>query len=66
MERGIFLVYFPGGPIENVIVEALGRESAKIQAKIILPGNPDHFVVSPITLQSSRTVFLLGGRATGT
>lgn len=56
----IFLVYYPSGQVVNVIVVAKDQEDAKRQARIILGGNEDHYVVEPIT-NDHRTVFLLGG-----
>lgn len=58
----VFLVYNPGQHIENVIVEARTREYAKSHASHILGGDPDKYVVDPITKAGSRTVFLLGGK----
>lgn len=59
MERIIFIVSRPGQIIENVIVAARDRDFAKSHASHILGGNPDHYVVDPITKHGSRTVFLL-------
>jgi hypothetical protein len=58
----VFLVYNPGQFIENVIVEARNREYAKSHASHILGGDPEKYIVEPITKSGSRTVFLLGGR----
>lgn len=58
----VFLVHKPGQYIENVIVEARNRDFAKSHASHILGGDPDTYVVDPITKNGSRTVFLLGGR----
>ena len=60
-EKIIFLVHRPGQYIENVIVDARDREFAKSHASHILGGDPDKYVVEPITRPGSRTVFLLGG-----
>lgn len=62
MDGIVFIVYSPGGDIENVILVASDREAAKRDASRILHGNPDNYVVDPITQRSSRTVFLLAAR----
>lgn len=59
----VFLVHRPGQYIENVIVEARDREYAKSYASHILGGDPDEYVVDPITKNGSKTVFLIGGRS---
>ena len=61
-DYAVFLVYNPGQFIENVIVEAKTREYAKSHASHILGGDPDKYIVDPITNVGSRTVFLLGGK----
>jgi hypothetical protein len=61
MDYIVFLVHQPGRYVENVIVEATSRDFAKSHASHILGGDPDQYVVDPITKNGSRTVFLLGG-----
>lgn len=62
----IFLVAFPKDPNKvrlvekNVIVEATDREYAKGYASIILGGDPDYYIVTPLTERGDRTIFLLG------
>ena len=48
--------------IRNVILIAEGREEAKRMAQPILKGNPDGYIVDPITQRVSETVFLLVAR----
>jgi hypothetical protein len=60
-DRSIFIVSRPGQLIENVIVDATNQEFAKSHASHILGGDPDKYIVDPITHHASRTVFLLGG-----
>jgi hypothetical protein len=55
----IFLVYYPSGRVENVILAAKTREDAKDQAFHILGGNKDHYIVDPIVTNGHRTVFVL-------
>jgi len=60
----VFLVARPDMPPQlskNVIVEASDREFAKSYAALILGGDPDYYVVTPITKREDRTIFLLGG-----
>lgn len=58
-EKTVFIVSRPGQFIENVIVPATTREYAKSHASHILGGNPDDYIVDPITKHGARTVFLL-------
>ncbi len=46
--------------LKNVIVEASNREFAKSYSSLILGGDPDLYVVTPITKREDRTIFLLG------
>ena len=63
MDTIIFIVSRPDHSlVENVIVPAKDREEAKQAAHNILLGNPDHYVVDPITKHGSRTVVLLATR----
>jgi len=61
METTVFLVSRPGAFIPNVIVEAVSREFAKSHASYVLGGNPDEYVVNPVTKAGERTLFLVGG-----
>lgn len=55
----VWLVYHNRDDFFNVIVAADGREEAKRLAQDILKGNPDTYVVTPVTESGSRTVFLM-------
>jgi tRNA-binding EMAP/Myf-like protein len=57
----VFLVQRQSRFVESigVIVSAIDRESAKRQAQVILDGDPDQYVVTPITRPGERTVFML-------
>lgn len=56
----IFIVSRPDHSlVENVIIPARDREEAKRGAHNILLGNPDHYIVDPITKHGSHTVVLL-------
>lgn len=59
MDKIFFLVTRPGFTV-NVIVEAEDREPAKRYANYILAGNPDQYVVTPLTSPGDRTAFLIG------
>lgn len=58
MEKIIFIVSRADLP-ENVIVPAISREEATRAAHRILLGNPDDYIVDPITKYGSKTVILL-------
>lgn len=60
IEKILFLVKRPGQYIDNVIVDATDREYAKRHAKHILGGNPDQYIVTPLTEPGERIAFLLG------
>lgn len=55
----VFLVTRPDFTL-NIIVEASEREIAKRYAQQFLGGDPDYYVVTPLTKRRSRTIFLLG------
>ena len=55
----VFLVHLNLDDFENVILIAKGREDAKQRARRILGGDPDKYVVTPITELGSTTTFLL-------
>lgn len=55
----VFLVSRPNQYIEHVIIVARDREFAKSHASHILGGDPDHYVVTPLTSPGTRTIFLL-------
>lgn len=59
MDKIVFLVTRPGFTV-NVIVEAKEREAAKRYARHILSGDPDYYVVVPVTEPGSHTAFLIG------
>jgi len=61
VEKIIFLVKRPGGYIANVIVAAVDRDFAKSHASHILGGDPENYVVEPLTERGSRTLFILEG-----
>lgn len=58
----VFLVQRREQFISNVIVEARTREYAKSHSAYILGGDPDKYVVTPITKAGERTIFLIGGK----
>lgn len=62
-DRILFLVRREGSldayEINNVVVPAAGREEAKRQARSTLRGDPDQYVVTPISRQGDRTLFML-------
>jgi hypothetical protein len=60
MDKIIFLVTREGFTV-NVIVETTDRESAKCHADHFLGGDPDRYVVTPLTKPGDNTVFLVGG-----
>ena len=56
----VFLISKPGMSIENVIVKATDREDAKRRVTLILGGNADLYVITPLTKPGSRIVILFG------
>ena len=55
----VFVVSRPGNDPENVILSADGREEAKRGASIFLEGDPDRYIVTPITKPDVKTVIIL-------
>lgn len=55
----VFLVYHNKDDFQNVIVVANDREKAKRRAQRILGGDPDKYIVTPVTERGSYTTFLL-------
>lgn len=55
----IFLVQRPKNVIENMIVTADSREMAKQMARGILGGDPELYVITPLTEPGSRTVLMV-------
>lgn len=59
-DKIVFLVRRPD-ITRNVILEAPDREGAKRDARALLAGDPENYIVTPLTEPGSRTVFLLWG-----
>jgi broad specificity phosphatase PhoE len=55
----VWLVHRNEDDYINVILTANGREMAKRVAHGILRGDPDSYVVSPITESGSRTIIMV-------
>jgi hypothetical protein len=55
----VFLIKRRDNPVLNVIASADGREMAKRMAVGILRGNPDQYIVTPITEHGSRTILMV-------
>ncbi len=55
----VWLVHHNADDFFNVVLPAPDRETAKQKAREILHGNPDTYIVTPVTELGSRTVFLL-------
>lgn len=45
----LFIVYLPSLPNDKILVTAHSREDAKRSSHPILRGNPERYVVTPIT-----------------
>jgi hypothetical protein len=59
LAKQVWLVHHNADDYFNVVLEAGDREEAKRKACEILHGNPDTYVVTPVTELGSRTVFVL-------
>ena len=55
----VWLVHKNEDNFLNVIVTADGREMAKRMAVGILKGDPDQYIVNPITEHGSRTILMV-------
>jgi hypothetical protein len=55
----VFLLKRRDRPALNVLVTADGREMAKRMAFPVLMGNMDEYVVTPITVQGTRTILMI-------
>lgn len=58
MRLGVFLVTSPHQSNLNVIGSARNREMAKDLAMTVLGGDKDKYVVTPITEEGKRTIFI--------